>query len=99
MVAGQDDLGTFPEAYNWGIWIPNCLLLPGETESISPTLSSSSLLPTWAASQNLTQRGAPESLPEETRAPSRAVWCSRKNGKALESGRLAFDFWLLIPLE
>lgn len=38
----------------------------GETESIHPTLSLNSHLPTWAASQNLTPRGAPEHLPKET---------------------------------
>ena len=54
---------------------------PGETESVSPGLSSSSHLPTWVVSQNLTQRDAPESLPEEAKAQSREVWCSRKNGK------------------
>lgn len=54
---------------------------PGEIESVSPALSSSSHLPTWVASQNLTQRDAPESLPEEAKAQSREVWCSRKNGK------------------
>ena len=37
----------------------HCLLLPGETESISSSLSSSSHLPTWV-SWNLTQRDALE---------------------------------------